>query len=111
MFVIFMAIRRLLGVESESESKTGRESPHIYLVEQHADDQREERCPFDQRRRDQHRCLDVTGHFRLPSHALHGLRANVSDPIRGTHNHQAGAKGSTEVNQARRCSPAPSRAP
>ena len=45
------------------------ETNHVLL---HADDQRKEGHAFDQRRRDNHRGLDVAGHLGLPGHAFHG---------------------------------------
>jgi hypothetical protein len=66
----------------------------------HADDQSKERCPFDQSGSNDHGTTNVTSNFRLTSHALHSSRTDFSDSVCSTQHHNAGASGTSQINQS-----------
>ena len=55
--------------------------------------------PSIKRRRDDHRRLDVSGHFGLPGHALDGRAADASDAQTGADDDQARAECAAEGDQ------------
>ena len=50
--------------------------------------ERIKRVTFDQRRRDDHGCLDAAGDFRLPGHAFQGAAGQLADAEAGADRHQ-----------------------
>ena len=64
----------------------------------HADDQSEERRTFDQSGRNDHAGLNVSGDFRLTSHALDGRRTDPADAEAGAQHDQARTDRGTREN-------------
>src|SRR5580704_5875870 len=60
-------------------------------------DEREEGRTLDQGGGDEHRRLDLSGDFGLPSHALDGRGADLSDAVAGTQKRHARADRSREM--------------
>jgi len=67
-------LRRVSPAKAERPSSRRSEDDH-----EHADDDREQRDAFDERRRDDHLGLDLAGHLRLAGGRLDGAAADAAD--------------------------------
>jgi hypothetical protein len=69
-------------------------------VEQHTNDEREERGTFNECGRDDHRCLDITGCFWLTRHAFDSLTADAANTEASAEDYEASADCGAQVHRA-----------
>jgi hypothetical protein len=84
---------------AKSNGRNGRTRALRTTAGDDADDQREKRGAFDQRRRDDHGRLDVAGDFRLAGHALDSVGTDAANAHCSPDDDQASAESCAEVDE------------